>query len=285
VDGVSLSDAQYRIVVGAGGAVLVGVITFVRFCGSLSLPEKPPQPTGPTGTARQLLSQSSSSTPVYLDALERDAASAGIRKPSLDDMSRKLAYRVDEARHVLELGAKPLDAAGLRLRIDRSSELLVLQIDNLTDVDLAYQVITAPSGGAACNSARPLPFNAMVIASKSSEARTECDARIATSIVVSKIETLEVPKLSTWYLSQIPPALVGIEPRIARGHQGIDVKEKCSTVVAQTIRSGMERGEIRWRDLVDFYARHRCQTYQFPSTYRAFSADGERALPAVGTQP
>ncbi len=51
--------------------------------------------------------------------------------------------------------------------------------------------------------------------------------------------------------------------------------------MSQAVRSGIERHEISWRDLVDFYARHRCQTYQFPTSYRALTSDGERPIPAV----
>jgi len=47
------------------------------------------------------------------------------------------------------------------------------------------------------------------------------------------------------------------------------------------VRSGIERGDITWRDLADFYARHRCQTYPFPPKYHAFRENGEQALPAV----
>ena len=49
----------------------------------------------------------------------------------------------------------------------------------------------------------------------------------------------------------------------------------------EAVRAGLERGEIGWRDLVDFYARHRCQTYQFPISYRAFSAEGAMRLPVA----
>jgi hypothetical protein len=100
------------------------------------------------------------------------------------------------------------------------------------------------------------------------------------SIIVTKVETIELPPLSAWYVAQVPPQVVGVEDRIARGHRGVDAKEKCSSVVSQVVRTGLDRGDIGWRDLVDFYARHRCQTYQFPSNYRAFKSDGERAVPA-----
>jgi hypothetical protein len=75
--------------------------------------------------------------------------------------------------------------------------------------------------------------------------------------------------------------VVGIKPRIARGHYAPTATERCSVALPQAVRSGLERGEIGWRDLVDFYARHRCQTYQFPLLYRAFKSDGEHSVPAV----
>ena len=276
-------DPQFRIGVLVGGVVLVAVITYLRFCGALSLPTKPPAPTGPTGTQRQLLTQSTSSPSMYLDFLARDAASAGVRVPTQDEMGRKLAYRVDDARHVLELGKPAIELAGLRLHVERSGDTVVLAIQNLVDKDLAYEVTTAPSiGTALCNSARPLPINAMVIAKGTSETRTECVFRDGISIVVTKVETMEVGPLSSYYLSEVPPTLVGIDERIARGHHGVETKEPCSAVSSQVVRTGLERGDIGWRDLVDFYARHRCQTYQFPSSYRAFKSDNERPIPAGG---
>jgi hypothetical protein len=276
-------EQQVRIASIVGGIVLVAVITYVRFCGEMSLPDKPPPPRGPTGTERQLLSKTTAGSPaVYQDYVEHDAQTAGVRAPSLEEMGRKLAYRVDESRHVLELGQAPIDVAGLRIHVERSGEDVVLVAQNLVPSDVAYEISTAPSVGAyACNNARPLPFNAMVISKASSETRTECVWRAGETIIVSKVETLEVPPMQSWYLGQTPPKLVGIDDRIARGHRGIESSDRCQVVVAQLITSGIEHGEIGWRDLADFYARHRCQTYQFPAKYRAFKSDNERPLPAV----
>ncbi|MEO6774620.1 MAG: hypothetical protein ABI467_16690 [Kofleriaceae bacterium] len=274
-------DPQFRVGVLAGGVVLVAVITYLRFCGAMSLPTKPEAPTGPTGTQRQLLTRSTSTPGMYLDFLARDAASAGVRTPSVEQMGRKLPYRVDDARHVLELGKPAVEVAGLRLHVERSGDAVVLAIQNLVGSDVAYEVTTVPSIGiGTCNSVRPLPFNAMVIAKGTSETRTECGFRDGISIVVTKVETMEVGPLSSYYLSEVPPTLVGIDDRIARGHHGVETKEPCSAVSSQVVRAGLERGDIGWRDLVDFYARHRCQTYQFPASYRAFRSDGERPIPA-----
>jgi hypothetical protein len=278
------SDQQLRIGVLIGGAILVCAISYVRFCGHLSLPPKPEAPAGPSGTARQLLSQTAGSPSVYLDHVQSDAAIAGTRAPTIEEMSRKLPYHVDESRSgdVLEPGNSPIERAGLRLHLERSGDAVVLVIQNLLKSDVAYNVTTTPSlGGGVCASARPLPFNAIVIAQKGSETRTECAWREGLTIIVNKVETVEVGHLSAFYLGQLPPRLLGLDDRITRGHRGVDTKEPCSAVVSAAVRSGMDRGTIGWRDLVDFYARHRCQSYQFPPSYRAFKSDGERQLPVL----
>src|SRR5689334_25265983 len=116
---MSSSDAQLRIGVLIGGAVLVAVITYMRFCGSLSLPDKPPPPSGPSGTARQLLDKTASTPSVYAQYLDNDAMIAGTKAPTIEQMSKKLAYRVDEPSqgYVLEPGTKPIERAGLRLHL------------------------------------------------------------------------------------------------------------------------------------------------------------------------
>jgi hypothetical protein len=276
------AEPQFRFGVLASGAIVVGIIAYLRFCGSLSLPPKPPPPSGPSGTQQQLLARSTGSPAVYQQFLQNDSAAAGVQAPSIEDMSRKFAYRVDDARHVLELGKPPIEVAGLRLHLERTNDQVVLVIKNITDSEIAYEVSTQPSiPASACMRASPLPFNAMVIEKGATATRTECIWRDGLSIIVTKTETMEINDLGGYYLSLTPPSLVGIDPRIARGHRGGSTKEPCSTVLAQAVRGGMDRGDIGWRDLADFYARHRCPTYQFPSAYRAFRSDGERSLPAV----
>jgi hypothetical protein len=279
VKSVSISDTQFRIGVGVAGIALVAAISAVRFCGSVSLPAKPAPPTSPAASSRELW-KPSASPENYQELVARDAAAAGLHAPTLDDMSRKLPYRVDSVRHVLEIGEPPLELAGVRLRALRVAEGLALEIANTTDSDLAYDVVTAPIAAASCNAAPALPFNAMTIAKDHSETRIECVWRDGIALAVTQVETLEVPPLSAWYLSHVPPSVVGIEPRIARGHHAATAA-RCLVAQPQAVRSGLERGEIGWRDLVDFYARHRCETYQFPVGYRAFRTDNERSVPAV----
>jgi hypothetical protein len=155
----------------------------------------------------------------------------------------------------------------------------VLVIQNTVDSDVAYHVVTNASSLPSCDEARPLPINAMVLRMHGQETRAECTA--GPPLYVLKAETVEIPPLSAYYLTQLPPKLVGLDDHTARGHRGATTKEACSAVMPAVVQSGIERGDIGWRDLVDFYARHRCQTYQFPSSYRAINADGQRQIPVV----
>jgi hypothetical protein len=264
-----------------GGAALVVGLSVVRFCGSVTLPEKPP-PTYATGTQTQALSKSSASPAIYLEYLQKDAAVAGVRTPTIEDMSRKLTYRVDEARHVLEVGQPAIEIAGVRLELFHEGSAMVLDVRNMTSSDLAYSVITQPTPNISeCNSATPLSFNAIVVGKGKTERRVECVWREDMALAVTRVETLEVSPISAWLLGLVPPTSIGVDPRISRGHRGGVANETCASVVSQAVRSGLEKGQIGWRDLVDFYARHRCSTYRFPLTYRAFKSDGEQVIPVV----
>jgi hypothetical protein len=216
---------------------------------------------------------------VYQDFVARDAAEAGVRAPARDELSRKLPYRIDDARHVLEVGQPALEIAGVRLRAIRIEDALALEIANATGSSIAYNVVTT-AVAAGCDPAAVQRFNAMTIHPNGREIRVECAWHAGIALATVRVETVEVLPLSAWYLDHVPPSAVGIEPRIARGHLPAETGAPCAFALPQAVRSGLERGEIGWRDLIDFYARHRCQTYQFPLLYRAFKRDGERSVPA-----
>lgn len=283
---MAISDGQFRVGAIVAGIVLALGIAGVRFCGSVSLPAKPSAIAATSAREPGDLRTTSATSPaIYLDFLARDAAAAGLAKPTLEEISRKLPYRVDEGRHVLEVGQRPIELAGLKLSAVRAGDSIALELRNTTQSALAYLVISEPAPNAAgCNSARPLPLNAMVIGKQDHETRVECVWRDEVAIAVTRIETIELPPLSAWYVAQVPPSVVGIEDRVARGHRAPASGEKCSPMVGQAIKTGLERGEIGWRDLVDFYARHRCQTYDFPLLYKAFTRDGQHPLPATAAE-
>ncbi|HEY4058060.1 MAG TPA: hypothetical protein VGM39_15705, partial [Kofleriaceae bacterium] len=263
------------------GVALVGAMTFLRFCGSVTIPPKP-APAFPTGSQSQLLAKSSKTANVYAEYLAHDASAAGVQAPSIDDMGRKFPYRVDDARHVLEVGQPAIELAGMKLALENANGALVLAITNTTDGDLAYSIVTAPVPNISeCNNARALTQNALVLAKGATERRTECVYRDDMALAITRAESMSVPPLSAWLLGLVPPSSIGLDPRTSRGHQGVKTTETCSANISQAVRAGLEKGQIGWRDLADFYARHRCPTYRFPLSYKAFTSDNQYALPAV----
>ena len=271
---MALSDAQFRIGTVGAALVLAAGITAARFCGRVSLPSKPERLTleAPINNA---------ALRTYEEYLASDAAIAGVRTPTHAEMMRKLVYRVDDGRKILEQGDPPIDVAGLRLAARRSGSAVVLEIVNTTKSDLGYIVVTEPAPNiVGCDAVPASSFNAVVIEKAQREVRVECAWRNGMAIVVRHVETVELSGLSAWYVAQVPPSQLGIDDRVSRGHRMPRNQDRCISLVSQSVRVGLENAEIAWRDLVDFYARHRCQTYQFPSSYRAFTTDAQREIPA-----
>jgi hypothetical protein len=278
---VAISDATYKLGVAAGGTALVAMIWLLRFCGSVTIAPKPPPPTGPTGTARDLISKANAQQPMYEQGLREDAHTADIALPSMAEMSRKLADRADDVTHPLVVG-QPLELAGLKLTLQAVGDALQLEVTNTLTLPVAYRVDTQVSLGSICKDAPPLPFDAMVLRAGASETRTECLNRPDIITKVTHVETVELPPLSAYYVDMVSPQLVGIEERISRGHR--PTGRSCSSALPQLVVNGIETHQIKWRDLIDFYARHSCERYLFPASYRAFTQDAEVALPAVDSR-
>jgi hypothetical protein len=277
--------AQYASIAGAGA--LAAVLFGVRFCGGVSMPPKSPPPHVDPASARDVLASANETPLAYKGFIETDARDAGLPVPTVEAMGRRLVPRLDEQQIALAPGDPPKELAGLRLsaivQTTEHGDDLLLVIDNPGDVDLAYDVVTTPSyGTSACGQRTIYPFNAMAVGAHSQERRSECVYRSGMVLGVSRVETLELNRLEAYYVSRVPPQAVGLDLRVSQGHQPSVIGSKmCNLMMSQSIRAQLESGKLRWRDLVDFYARHRCETYRFPDEYRAFEKDGEQPLPVV----
>lgn len=282
----STDERTFQLATIGGAAALAAALFVLRFCGSVSMPPKPPAPQLDTMGARDVLASNDATPLAYKGYLENDAHDAQVPVPTVEAMGKKLVYRVDEAHRGLAPGDPPVEIAGLKLQAvvqpGARGDDLVLVIDNPTGVDLAYDVVTAPSYGTqACNGRKVLALDANVVAHHAEEKRSECVYRDGMVLGIEKVETLELNPLESYYVSRTPPHALGLDPRLAAGHRpGFPV---CNISMSQSIRAALESGSVTWRDLVDFYARHRCDTYGFPDGYHAFAADGEHPLPVVST--
>ncbi|HKA87750.1 MAG TPA: hypothetical protein VKE22_08805 [Haliangiales bacterium] len=284
-----MTERAFRGIVLAGGAVLFALGLGARFSYSV---EPPPPPKPPVTRPVEPIGKLDYSKNVYRAALEADSRTYGVGKTTPEDLSGVLAYdREDPKRR------PPVETRFLRITAHlapmgasfaggtATTEHIVLRIENATDRWLAYRVETTPDAGEArCVDKADLPHDAIALAPGQAVERTECIVRgNIDGVVVDSIETVVLPPLSYYYVSRLFPAHVGESPRATRGHVAPKAKI-CANIPEQAIRRALERSEITWRDVIDFYARHDCDRYLFPAGYHAFRRAGERELP-VPLQP
>lgn len=273
-----------------GALAVAGALAFVRFFGDVPMPPRPARPDPALVNSRAALTAATESAGAWRSFLEQDARAAGLPTPSAEQMGRALVFRSDTTSRTLAPGQAPIDVAGLRLEAqtvddnDGPGQLLVLSITNLADHDLGYRVTATPQpGGPSCNTRTLLVHDAMVVRRQATIERSECQFSGDMKLQIDAVDTVEVDGLQSVYLSRVPPTAVGGDPLLAKAHRphlppGMAT---CNLAASQLLRSGIEDGSIAWRDLVDFYARHRCDSYRFPLGYQAFTKQGDRELPAV----
>jgi hypothetical protein len=284
---MQVSEAQYRAAVLGVAALAVLLMARLRFCNDLSLPPKPPKPTPVAGTAKELSKSVERNSAAYEAYLKKDSEAYGISAPSARAMSVVFPHETFSEHVVLEPGS-PVERGPLviELRVDKPAgakrKQLNLHIENRSHKPLAYRVKTRPSAGSrACSKMRALRHNAVALAAGGSLERAECQYRKGWTLELLDVDVMELPELGYMYLSSVQAEKIGLDRRTSLGHQIPVDSMGCRIIHGTTIQSAIDDGDSSWRDVVDFYARHRCKTYTFHPGYKAFQTDGERSLPDV----
>jgi len=284
VEGKSLAVAVVLVglcVMAAGMGVLYG--------GGPPPPPERPQPVPVTESA--VGAALKYSMPIYQGILDEDAkrldtpplAALEIRQvnPYFEEWKghRKLKARsVMQTAHfkiTTQVSQEKATSDGQAYRTDH----LVLRIENLTPKFLAYRIDTKISNEKQCDRKGDIPHNALVIGPLQTIVRTECLYRADETIDVTRVEVIELPALSAYYVSRLPPALVLYQPRTTAGHVPLKGRLCAQTFSWRDIKEGAEKKELDWRDVIDFYARHNCDEYTFFRSYR-YRADPSLPLPA-----
>jgi hypothetical protein len=277
--------------IAAVGAALIALVIVVasRFDYPLELPAKPAKP--PPVDHEAIRRMDFDNPDLYRGYLEQDSSTYGVRRTTPQDMSKAFPYENSSVARRVKVGAPPIETGMLKIWADTqkltvrkskgttTAAHIVLHIENKLDVPVAYRVQTALGVvDDVCRGMGAIEHNAMVIQPHKAVARTECFARQGIDLHVTQIETMQLPSLSAFYVSRLFPSHIGMPERTSLGHK-TPAGQTCATVPQQTILIGMGKGTVSWRDIVDFYARHRCETYDFPIGYRAFTKNGQYKLP------
>lgn len=254
-------------------------------------PPTPKRPEPPPPPSAMINSEQRFSVLYYKALIEQDAKAYGIQAPSYEDLAQPNAY-FDELRTKQHLRIKaPIETRHLRISLEISKQTttieshtlttdhLVLRIENRTPLFLAYRVETSVSDRTKCVMKANLAHNAMALEPEQTVLRTECLYRKDAQIEVNRIEVIELPALSAFYVSRLPPNAILHDPRTSAGHTPTQGTLCAQTFSWREIKDGIDKKELGWRDVVDFYARHNCSEYSFFRSYR-YRGDPTAPLPA-----
>ena len=280
---------KFRIGVAVAAVVILVAGLIARFDYDLELPAKPPAPPPPDSAALRRMDYENPD--IYKGYLEQDSSLYGVERTTPEDLQLPFPYEKSEEPRVLapggafETGMLRVSARVQKLEVHTrqgksAAEHLVVRIENKRPHPVAYRLHTSfgVGGDENCTKKGALAHNAIAIPAGAYVERAECFYRSRMTLTVLLVEAMELPPLSYYYVSRLFPLHIGLPDRTAAGHK-IPAGETCSTVPQQAILLGMEKGTVSWRDVVDFYARHRCETYDFVPGYRAYTTKGQYKLP------
>ena len=254
-------------------------------------PPTPKRPEPPPPPSAMINSDMRFSVLYYKGLIEADAKSYGVPAPTYEELQQPNPY-FDELHAKQHLRIKaPIETRHLRITLEVSKQTtvieahtlstdhLVLRIENLTPLYLAYRIQTSVPDKRKCAMMAQLPHNAIALEPNQVTLRSECLYRRDTPVTVTRIEVIELPALSAYYVSRVPPNITFYDPRVSAGHtppRGVMCPQTFSW---RDIREGIEKKELGWRDVIDFYARHNCSEYSFFKSYR-YRGDPNAPLPS-----
>ncbi len=276
------------VLLSGGLAIALGVLVLHAASAPPPAPKRPEPPPPPS----EMINSEQRFSVIYYRALtEQDAKSYEIPAPSYEDLQQPNPY-FDEIHGKQHLRLKaPIETRHLRISLEVSKQTsiieghslstdhLVLRIENRTPLFLAYRIQTWVPDKQKCAMKAELPHNAIAIEPEQTVLRTECLYRKEAQIDVSRIEVIELPALSAYYVSRVPPNSTLYDPRTFAGHTPPKGALCAQTFSWREIKDGIEKNELGWRDVIDFYARHNCTEYTFFKSYR-YRGDPSLPLPA-----
>ena len=290
-----MNDTAFRIAVLTVAVLAGAAIARLSFCRPVDLPALPAQPPPPRIEVGEVQATVASDPAEYAQRVATDSRTLRVDPPATPaDLARVMAHQAKDAKLALEPRGKKSSTEVLGLRLSLSiAEIegtprrqMVLTIQNTTEHHLAYRVVSRPSQGTRpCHEKSDFAHNAIALAPGEKIRRSECIYKSGWRLLIDRVETVELPRLSYYYVSALSPTALGLDRLSSRGHRAVGGRLPCQTFQSAVLDDALRSGATAWRDLIDFYARHPCQVYTFPNGYKAFAADGERALPAVVVAP
>jgi hypothetical protein len=159
-----------------------------------------------------------------------------------------------------------------------STRHMVATLRNTSTRPIAYflRVVSAARGHCKVRGARM--HNTMALLPGESAEVVVCAGRGA--VKVEDLRVLEITPIGHVYVSKVPPSAVGYDPVSATAHVPHKRVPMCSMVPGTRISNLLKLGKTSWRDVMDFYARHSCERFQFFAGY-TMATEPVKRLPVL----
>jgi hypothetical protein len=275
-------------VLALGGLGIIAAGGYMQYQAEPPLP--PPPPVEKKPETRDLTKSMTETVDGYKAIISEDSKKfgAGVTISSLaDPMPYKMEF---EGNHRL-IGRDNLQTTHLEIsaKVEKqwsqmggnqgiAVDQFLLTIKNKTNRYLAYRVQTEVPDARVCRSKGVIPHNAIALKPQEEITRTECLWGRGFFTTIKRVEVMELPAFSYYYVSRLHPPHVLYQDRTSSGHQ-TPIGKPCELVPWRDIQSGAEAGEVGWDDVIDFYARHNCDEYTFFKGYKRRTKHDD-ALPA-----
>lgn len=153
---------------------------------------------------------------------------------------------------------------------------LVATVENVGERPVAYFLVLRSEDRGRCDVRGARMHNAMALMPGEQAEVVVCAG--GGKLRIERAEVLEIGALGYFYLSMLPPNVVGHDRIAASAHTADRRALRCTQVDGAQVEQWVRDGLTRWVDVVDFFSRHHCDRFPFFLEYR--HREGEREVPA-----
>jgi len=230
---------------------------------------------------------------MYRGHVAATAATLGVEPPTLEQLRQPAVFRhpishgnprvlgPGKSLRVGELSLRVKIVQGLsvdRVKVSSKAQHTLLIVENRGEVPLAYRLLARKLAGGKCLTPAIIRYDALVLDPEQRVEISICSGRQSVEII--DLRTLELNELGAVWIRQLPPPAVGLGGLAAKSHAVAEGTPQC-TEDAEMLERTLYEGELDWEDVVDFYSRHDCTHYPWPSDYRFRDGEAPAELPVV----
>lgn len=158
----------------------------------------------------------------------------------------------------------------------------VATVTNTGTKPIAYFMRAVSADRGECPTRGARAHNAMALLPRESAEVVVCAG--SGKVEIRELKVMEVTPIGYAYVSKVPPQAVGYDATTSRAHRPGSKVRACSSVPAVKLAGGIERGEVAWEDVVDFYSRHNCERFQYVPGYTR-ATEPVSQLPVTQAEP